>query len=237
MSFKSRCNSWDKNQNAIIPNNYSSLNDSSNLFDKNNTNNVNKIKVIIVGTITPPNKNTSNHANGYFYTSERNKMYELLDNHFKNSNFKCLKDKLVKNPGNQKIIDSIMRELTNHQIAFLDVVKDVKSIPTSAADDKLDNFSLDIGSFEKALCTLKQKTIYFICNSRNAEHGLHIILKNIYDIQSINSATCNIKNNKYTPSQIQNSNIKIFYVPQVPRRYNYNDLCKGWNDVLTKCGV
>ena len=232
MSFKSKCNLWDKKQSVINPKAYSSLNYISNLFDTNT--NVNKIKVIIVGTITPPNKNTFNHANGYFYTSERNKMYEFLDNHFKNSDFVSQKNNLIKNPGNQKIINIIMTKLTNHQIAFLDVVKDVKSIPTSAADDKLDDFSLDVESFKKALNSVHA---YFICNSRNAEHALHIILKNIYEIQSINNAICDIKNNKYTSSQIPNTNINIYYVPQVPRRYTYNDLCTAWDDVLTKCGV
>ena len=165
-------------------------------------------------------------------------MYEFLDNHFKNSDFVSQKNNLIKNPGNQKIIYGIMAKLTNHQIAFLDVVKDVKSIPTSAADDKLDDFSLDVESFKKALNSVHA---YFICNSRNAEHALHIILKNIYKniygIQSINNAICDIKNKYYVPAQIPNTNINIYYVPQVPRRYTYNDLRTAWDDVLTKCGV
>lgn len=135
----------------------------------------NDTKLIIVGTITPPN----GQNNGYFYTAPRNKLYGYLDEAL-GTKLKSKKIALygASNKDKQKIIEEIKQELIAHKVAFLDVIK--KAIrkngkEDSCYDNDIECYCLDCESFQN----IPVKT-YFICNSLMAHECFEKLCPEIY---------------------------------------------------------
>ena len=252
MTFKSKCNQFLKNgKNINLKNanfddsNYvycNSLNASTNLFlngvlDSN-------IKCVIVGTLTPE----AGRNNGYFYSSPKNVTMKILDNYFKPNSckFADFAQKLNNNKKDKNIIDAIKDELTQNKIAFLDVVKDAIASKKSASDKKIKEFNLDITSFAKI-----DDDMSFICNSRNSEYALLIILQTLIKSQNIKINNINefeqwknyfdSKQNveqKYPVSiNLKNNHGKsykytIYYAPQYNYRLTSYKRQSMWNTVF-----
>ncbi len=108
-----------------------------------------KTKLIIVGTITPPNTS-------YFYCSPRNRIYGLIDESLerfvKEEKLKDLKKDLISSSENkEKIISKkIISILKKHNIAFLDVMeKVIRKDETSCQDSDIDYYTLAEKQFKK----------------------------------------------------------------------------------------
>ena len=142
-----------------------------------NKNLMNHPKLLIVGTLTPP------QGKGYHYTSDRNKMYEYLDcglgidclESFKNelqeyqianetSNTGSYRNGMHINDEVLKIIKEIESTLEDNDVLLLDVVdKALREDADSSSDDNIIKCTLDYKSFEKI-----NGADYVIVNSKNA---------------------------------------------------------------------
>lgn len=148
----------------------------------------NDTKIIIVGTITPWNGTEL----GYFYTSNRNKVYRILDDYFENTRAEnslvILKKQLASKTENSQreiIIKEIQTILTKYKVAFLDVIKSSIRQKQNARDDKILMFNLDFESFSKLNYIEK-----FICTSKNTKKCLELIFDSFgYDKSKI--VVCN----------------------------------------------
>ena len=136
-------------------------------FDKNLVENAN---IIIVGTLTPANGMT----NGYYYTSERNKVYGLIDYCFgtEQNGLADLKKQLKQSAQKSEILQEIKKYLSAHKIAFLDVIDIAVRKIGSSLDDDIAQYTLDYESFKH--CSNRQK---FVCTSKNAKLSLDKIAK------------------------------------------------------------
>ena len=118
-------------------------------------------KVIIVGTITSPQGRGTNR--NFYYMSPYNPMYRIIDTYFdaigKPSN-------LVKNKkaGN---IPTIIEELKEKHVAFLDVVESCANPKNSSLDDDLEDIKLDYKAFKGI-----DENIVLLANSKNAYNAL-----------------------------------------------------------------
>lgn len=171
-----------------------------------NRNLINHPKLLIVGTLTPP------QGRGYHYTSDRNKMYEYLDCGLGIDCLESLKNKLQGYPiANEtsdtgsyrngmhrddealKIIKDIETILEKKGILLLDVVdKVLRRDEYSASDGKIVKCTLDYYSFEKI-----NGADYVIVNSKDAYECFYEIMNRVGE----------------------NNFPKIICLPQNPRRF------------------
>lgn len=134
-------------------------------------------KLLIVGTLTPP------QGRGYHYTSNRNKMYKYLDCGLGTECLESLKNRLqeyqianeTKNTSSYrkgmhrddealKIIKEIESTLEDKDVLLLDVVdKALREDADSSSDENIIKCTLDYESFEKI-----NGAEYVIVNSKNA---------------------------------------------------------------------
>lgn len=195
MSFNSKCKKQGIDKNNIPPNyEYFESFNSNNAVDDNT-------KVIIVGTLTP----YKGRNNGYFYSAKGNPVYEILDNYFICNIFVELKNQLISRPKDTVKINKIKQELRNHNIAFLDVIKEAISPIDTSADNAIKELILDYDAFKNI-----KNDVVFICNSRAAEYALNIIKD---------------KNNLSNTTE---------YVPQYSRRISKDEKQRQWNEKLKK---
>lgn len=195
-----------------------------------NNNLMNYPKLLIVGTLTPP------QGRGYHYTSNRNKMYKYLDCGLGTECLESLKNRLqeyqianeTKNTSSYrkgmhrddealKLIKEIETNLEKKRILLLDVVdKALRRDENSASDESIIKCTLDYNSFEKI-----NGADYVIVNSKNAYECF-----------------CKIMN-KVGENNFRN----IICLPQNPRRFirtnrvgykgrRYEDI---WGDVIKYC--
>lgn len=128
-----------------------SMNSPSNIIVNENT------KLIIVGTITPPN------GNGYYYTSKYNRIYGYIDEAL-GTELKEMKKRLIE--GDKSAIDSIKNCIADKGIAFIDVIESAIRVKSSSKDEDIKCCTLDYKSFE----FLQEGTNYtIICNSKDAQ--------------------------------------------------------------------
>lgn len=127
-------------------------------------------KIIIVGTITPEN----GMNNGYYYSSDRNKVYGLIDYCFstEENGLVILKRQLRQANEKSEIIKKIKNYLFEHKIAFLDIINKAIRKIGSSLDDDIVEYTFDFESFK--YCNNNQK---FVCTSKNAKIGLEKIKK------------------------------------------------------------
>ena len=125
-----------------------------------------KTKLIIVGTITPP------EGAGYFYTAPRNKIYGYIDSAI-NTNLKELKKQLLLKPHDSKIIEEIKYTLIKNKIGFLDIIKSAIRKNDSPYDKDIKYYTLDTEVFKT------NTTALYICNSKFAEEGFIQICKEL----------------------------------------------------------
>ena len=114
-------------------------------------------KVIIVGTITSPQGRGFNKD--FYYMSPYNPMYRIIDNYFKTSNL--VKYKKVGD------IPSIIKELDNLGIAFIDAIESCSNPKNSSLDDELIDIKLDYEAFKNI-----DEKIVMLANSKNAYGAL-----------------------------------------------------------------
>lgn len=129
-------------------------------------------KIIIVGTITPPD------GNGYFYTSPANRIYGYIDAAY-NTNLKALKTQLRSSTNPIEFIDKIKQTLVSKQIAFLDVFESVIRKNGSPYNADIKFAALDYINFQTALTKLKEPSVKVICNSLLAEKYFNVIMQTI----------------------------------------------------------
>ena len=136
-------------------------------FDKKLIQNAN---IVIVGTLTPSN----GMGFGYYYTSERNKVYKLLDYCFdtETNGLSDLKKELKQNPQSDLVLQKIKDFLFVHKIVFVDVIDVAIRKIGSALDDDIAWYTLDHKTFKH--CNNSQK---FVCTSKNAMMCLQKIRK------------------------------------------------------------
>lgn len=136
-------------------------------FDKRLIENAN---IVIVGTLTPSN----GMGFGYYYTSERNRVYKLLDYCFdkETNGLSDLKKELKQNPKDKTILQKIKEYLFEHKIVFVDVIDVAIRKKGSSLDDDIIEYTLDYNSFKH--CKNSQK---FVCTSKNAMLCLNKIQK------------------------------------------------------------
>lgn len=116
-----------------------------------------KIKVVIVGTLTPE----EGRKRGYFYTANKTKMYDILDSYFGNTNFTDYKHDFID-------YKKLQEQIYSKGIAFMDIVDTAIVAPANSSEDAdISYFNLDYSSFKK----IKNDSIVFICNSKNSEAG------------------------------------------------------------------
>ena len=122
-----------------------------------------KTKLIIVGTLTPPK------GAGYFYTAPRNRIYGYMDEYFgtqENGLRKLkrqLRDKNITDEERMKIVNRIKDFLTEHDVAFLDVIKYAIRKKGSHLDSDIKYYCLETAYFDE---NPKAK---IICNSKLAK--------------------------------------------------------------------
>ena len=114
-------------------------------------------KVIIVGTITSPQGRGLNKD--FYYMSPYNPLYRIIDNYFKSSNLVKYKKE-----GN---IPSIIKELDNLGIAFIDVIESCSNPKNLSLDDDLIDIKLDYDSFKNI-----DENVVMLANSKNAYGAL-----------------------------------------------------------------
>lgn len=136
-------------------------------FDKKLIENAN---IIIVGTLTPAN----GMNNGYYYSSDRNRVYGLIDYCFdtEENGLAKLKKQLKQANKKTEIIKQIKNYLFEHKIAFLDIIDKAIRKKGSSLDDDIIQYTLDFESFK--FCNNSQK---FVCTSKNAKLSLDKIAK------------------------------------------------------------
>ena len=110
-------------------------------------------KVIIVGTITSPQGRGLNKD--FYYMSPYNPMYRIIDNYFKTSNLVKYKK--------EGDIPSIIKELDNLGIAFIDVIDSCSNPKNSSLDDDLEDIKLDYEAFKDI-----NENVVLLANSKNA---------------------------------------------------------------------
>ena len=114
-------------------------------------------KVIIVGTITSPQGRGLNKD--FYYMSPYNPMYRIIDNYFKTSNLVKYKK--------EGDIPSIIKELDNLVIAFIDVIESCSNPKNSSLDDDLEDIKLDYEAFKDI-----NENVVLLANSKNAYGAL-----------------------------------------------------------------
>ena len=154
--IKNRVESIDERFDKTCYEKVDSLNKSC--FDKDLIKNA---KIIIVGTLTPSN----GMGFGYYYTSERNRVYKLIDYCFETeeNGLSKLKQELKANPQDKTKLDKIKKYLSNHKLVFIDVIDQAVRKIGSSLDDDIIAFTLDKKTF--TYCNNNQK---FVCTSKNA---------------------------------------------------------------------
>lgn len=195
-----------------------------------NKNLINHPKLLIVGTLTPP------QGRGYHYTSNRNKMYKYLDCGLGINRLETLKNRLQEYPiANEtndtssyrngmhindealKIIKEIESTLEDNDVLLLDVVdKALREDADSSSDDSIIKCTLDYKSFEKI-----NGADYVIINSKNAYECFCKIMNKVGE----------------------NSFPNIICLPQNPRsfiRVNRGEFKEGryediWDNVIKYC--
>lgn len=153
-----------------------------------NRNLINHPKLLIVGTLTPP------QGRGYHYTSNRNKMYKYLDCGLGINRLETLKNELQEYPiANEtsdtssyrkgmhrdgealKLIKEIETNLEKKGILLLDVVdKAIRKNEYSSSDENIIKCTLDYESFEKI-----NGAEYVIVNSKNAYECFYKIMNKV----------------------------------------------------------
>ena len=118
-------------------------------------------KVIIVGTITPPKGRLV--GSGFYYMSDKNRMYDILDAYYKITG-KPSSFKKNKKAGN---IPALIEELKDKGLAFIDVIESCNNPKESYKDDDLEDIKLDYEAFKD----INEGTI-LIANSKNAYGAL-----------------------------------------------------------------
>ena len=96
----------------------------------------NETEILILGTIT----SQKGMEHGYFYTSGKNTLYEILDKVYGSDNFSSLKKKIIeaKDEKEKKEFINEMREaLKDKKIAFIDVIKNCVRHKSKASDDAI----------------------------------------------------------------------------------------------------
>ena len=132
-----------------------------------------KTRLIIVGTITPPD----GMNNGYFYTAPHNSVYRLIDES-KSTNLKRLKKSLSKETTPEKkeaVVTQIKNVLEENGIAFLDIMKYAIRQLNKSDDDVIKYYCIDIERFKNI-----PNSVYFICNSKLAKEGYLNICKALH---------------------------------------------------------
>lgn len=169
MSLVNREISESAINNINIPNGYEKVN-SINVFDPKEDLN---IKLLIVGTITPPD------GAGYYYTSKGNRIYGYIDEALGKTELKANKLKLRDaQDAKQKeaCISAIKDDLSKVGIAFIDIAKTVIRKKNSSADEDIKNIVLDYDAFR---CIKHVDNI--ICNSNDALECFNRITNNKYN--------------------------------------------------------
>lgn len=164
-----------------------------------NRNLINHPKLLIVGTLTPP------QGRGYHYTSNRNKMYKYLDCGLGINRLETLKNRLkdyqIANETNDtssyrkgmhrdgealKLIKEIETNLEKKGILLLDVVdKALRENADSSSDENIIKCTLDYESFEKI-----NGAEYVIVNSKNAYECFCEIMNEVGEKISQTSFAC-----------------------------------------------
>ncbi len=145
----------------------------------------NQTKLVIVGTITPPNTS-------YFYCSYPNRIYGYIDATFKEMNYdeeslKELKIGLSQYKSKTKTINLLSKTeidnrvkkikdiLNSHNIAFLDVMKNAIRTKVSSSDNDIEYYVLAKDKFDQI-----PDGAVVIANSRLAEECVNKIgVKNV----------------------------------------------------------
>lgn len=173
--------------NIKTPEGYSRINSFNNLALLTGLLNE-KTKVVIVGTLTPPN----GIKNGFFYCAKNNNQLKYIDDaiNFKKPDgysldkerealINCKKDRekgIISSPRSTEIIDNICKILKERHIGLLDVVQEAIQSDNDRdyEDDKIKAYVLDRESF----FTLKDinPDVVFIANSGNARNALDCII-------------------------------------------------------------
>lgn len=134
---------------------------------------IDNTKLLIVGTITPPN------GAGFYYTSKYNRIFGYIDQalgtHLREKKIMLRNDNI---PDEKKeIINEIVEELDKVGIAFIDVVKEAIRKKDSPLDTDIKHLVLDYEAFSDL-----KNVKHIICNSKDA-------------LECFNHITCN----KYRP--------------------------------------
>ena len=132
-------------------------------------------RILIVGTYTP----FLGRKAGYFYCSEKNKLFSIIDCCLKPIDGLSLvdaKNDLLKNPMCKAKICKIKEILRKRKIAFLDVIEEAISPDNDPSDDAILKYVLDNESFKEIKFN---KNLHIIANSKNALEALKLIDKDI----------------------------------------------------------
>lgn len=135
-------------------------------------------KILIVGTFTP----YCGRRAGYFYCSERNGLFSIIDYCFDDKqSLVDAKKELLDNLNDKftkiKKIEQIKKILNKRKIAFLDVIKEAISPYNDPSDDAILSYVLDYDSFKKMDFN---KIDLIIANSKNALVALEYILGHLF---------------------------------------------------------
>lgn len=173
-------------------------------------------KLVIVGTITPEN----NH--GYYYTSDKNDMYQILDNNF-GTNMHELKDEPLTNGKADGIIDI----LYDYGLGFIDVFSMVIRKKNSASDDDIIFGTLDDTAFadlNEEMNGNDAKTI-LVANSQLAFKLCKKILKrNNFTNLELHKEVCSIFTHKINEMSDKWGN--VFKQYNICKNNIRNGLCK-----------
>lgn len=161
---------------------------------------------LIVGTLTPPDGRLISGQKGFFYCSEKNGQFALIDKAYNDGlSLAQAKDVFRQNP-NEKNRDEIKTILKSRNLAFLDVVDEAWIIANSSQDSKIIRYKADNESFLRMnYSNLK----LIIANSLNA-----------FDVLKEIATTC--------PSlKIFFDRGKVIVLPQQIRGYSKKNLQRG----------
>lgn len=144
-------------ENIKIPDGYS----KTYSFNRQTTLKNGQTKYLIVGTITPK----EGRDNGYFYCSNKNNQYHLIDLAFSDG-------KSLEEAKKESKINEIKSILIQRKIAFLDVIDEAITNDKDPSDNAILNYVLDYNAFKD----IDFSSIKVIANSKNAKKALeHII--------------------------------------------------------------
>ena len=91
-------------------------------------------EILILGTIT----SQKGMKNGYFYTSNKNTLYEILDNVYNSNDFSSFKKKIIEEKDEKdKLIKEMREALKKKKIAFIDVIQNCVRHKSKASDDAI----------------------------------------------------------------------------------------------------